>query len=84
MSDCWDNISVGMKVEVENTDVETMSGSPDNYPDSFWVASVTKIAGYKALLRYEGENQKYCVLNPFIFQHPFFSLLKIATKMFTE
>lgn len=54
MSDCWDNISVGMKVEVENTDVETMSGSPDNYPDSFWVASVTKIAGYKALLRYEG------------------------------
>lgn len=50
LSDCWDNISVGMKVEVENTDVEAI----DNYPDSFWVASVTKIAGYKALLRYEG------------------------------
>ncbi|KAI5745745.1 hypothetical protein M8J76_013892 [Diaphorina citri] len=54
MSDCWENISVGMKVEVENTDTDTPSGNHDNYPDSFWVASVTQIAGYKALLRYEG------------------------------
>uniref|UniRef100_A0A8D9A729 Polycomb protein Sfmbt n=1 Tax=Cacopsylla melanoneura TaxID=428564 RepID=A0A8D9A729_9HEMI len=54
MSDCWENISVGMKVEVENTDTDTPSGTIDNYLDSFWVASVTRIAGYKALLRYEG------------------------------
>ncbi|XP_014249159.1 polycomb protein Sfmbt isoform X3 [Cimex lectularius] len=51
MSNNWDNITVGMKVEVENTDCESYS---DVIPDSFWVATVLKIAGYKALLRYEG------------------------------
>lgn len=51
MSDIWDNILVGMKVEVENTDSDNLS---ESFPDSFWVASVVKIIGYKALLRYEG------------------------------
>lgn len=47
----WGNITVGMKVEVENTDCDNIS---DNLPDSFWVASVLRIVGYKALMRYEG------------------------------
>ncbi|XP_047119207.1 polycomb protein Sfmbt isoform X1 [Schistocerca piceifrons] len=52
--ECWDNITVGMKVEVENTDCDNFS---ESFPDSFWVATVLKIAGYKALLRYEGFGQ---------------------------
>lgn len=51
MADIWDNIMVGMKVEVENTDCDNVS---EAFPDSFWVATVMKIVGYKALLRYEG------------------------------
>lgn len=51
ISDIWSNILVGMKVEVENTDCDNMS---EAFPDSFWVATVLKIIGYKALLRYEG------------------------------
>ncbi|XP_059479513.1 polycomb protein Sfmbt-like isoform X2 [Neocloeon triangulifer] len=51
LSDLWDNIVVGMKVEVENTDCENFS---EGVPASFWVATVLRIAGYKALLRYEG------------------------------
>ncbi|XP_967817.2 polycomb protein Sfmbt [Tribolium castaneum] len=51
MSDIWENIMVGMKVEVENTDCDNVS---EAFPDSFWVATVLKIVGYKALLRYEG------------------------------
>ncbi|XP_026463906.1 polycomb protein Sfmbt-like isoform X3 [Ctenocephalides felis] len=47
----WGNITVGMKVEVENTDCDNIS---DNLPDSFWVATVLRIIGYKALMRYEG------------------------------
>ncbi|KAL1139424.1 hypothetical protein AAG570_006408 [Ranatra chinensis] len=54
MSNCWDNITVGMKVEVENTDCDNYS---EGVPDSFWVATVLRIAGYKALLRYEGFGQ---------------------------
>lgn len=54
MSDNWDNITVGMKVEVENTDCDNFS---EDFPDSFWVATVLQIAGYKALLRYEGFGQ---------------------------
>uniref|UniRef100_A0A0A9XY93 Polycomb protein Sfmbt n=1 Tax=Lygus hesperus TaxID=30085 RepID=A0A0A9XY93_LYGHE len=54
MSNNWDNITVGMKVEVENTDCDNYS---EGVPDSFWVATVLKIAGYKALLRYEGFGQ---------------------------
>ncbi|XP_044733655.1 polycomb protein Sfmbt [Chrysoperla carnea] len=51
IADIWDNILVGMKVEVENTDSENFS---EAFPDSFWVATVLKIIGYKALMRYEG------------------------------
>ncbi|GJQ65632.1 Sfmbt [Trypoxylus dichotomus] len=51
LADIWGNILVGMKVEVENTDCDNIS---DAFPDSFWVATVMKIIGYKALLRYEG------------------------------
>lgn len=38
-------------MEVENTDCDDIS---DTFPDSFWVATVMKIVGYKAQLRYEG------------------------------
>lgn len=51
MADIWENIMVGMKVEVENTDCDNVS---DTFPDSFWVATVMRIVGYKAQLRYEG------------------------------
>ncbi|ERL89350.1 hypothetical protein D910_06721 [Dendroctonus ponderosae] len=50
MADIWENIMVGMKVEVENTDC----GNTDTFNDSFWVATVMRIVGYKAQLRYEG------------------------------
>ncbi|XP_023014012.1 scm-related gene containing four mbt domains isoform X1 [Leptinotarsa decemlineata] len=51
MADIWENIMVGMKVEVENTDCDNVS---EAFPDSFWVATVMRIVGYKAQLRYEG------------------------------
>ncbi|KAK7790286.1 hypothetical protein R5R35_003866 [Gryllus longicercus] len=54
MADSWDNVTVGMKVEVENTDCDDFS---ESFPDSFWVATVLQIAGYHALLRYEGFGQ---------------------------
>lgn len=44
MYDLWDNIVVGMKVEVENTDYETFT---EGIPASFWVATVLRIAGNK-------------------------------------
>lgn len=54
-NDAWNRIGIGMKVEVENTDCDT---TPDLKlglsPHSFWVATVKKLCGYKALLRYEG------------------------------
>ncbi|XP_008548633.1 polycomb protein Sfmbt isoform X1 [Microplitis demolitor] len=54
ISDIWDNITVGMKVEVENTDCDEVC---EAFPDSFWVATVLRISGYRALLRYEGFGQ---------------------------
>ncbi|XP_034936370.1 polycomb protein Sfmbt-like isoform X2 [Chelonus insularis] len=51
ISELWDNITVGMKVEVENTDCDEVC---EAFPDSFWVATVLRISGYRALLRYEG------------------------------
>lgn len=36
MADIWNNILVGMKVEVENTDCDNIS---EDFPDSFWVCS---------------------------------------------
>ncbi|KAJ3607931.1 hypothetical protein NHX12_024982 [Muraenolepis orangiensis] len=43
----WEDICVGMKVEVLNTNAVLPS-------KVYWIASVIQLAGYKALLRYEG------------------------------
>lgn len=50
----WTNIGVDMKVEVENTDCDTQGITQSVTPHSFWVATVLRICGYKALIRYEG------------------------------
>lgn len=52
--DAWDRIEIGMKVEVENTDCDTPDLKLGLSPHSFWVATVLRLCGYKALLRYEG------------------------------
>nr|XP_006001283.1 PREDICTED: MBT domain-containing protein 1 isoform X5 [Latimeria chalumnae] len=47
MGTCWGDISEGVRLEVPNTDC--------NLPTKvFWIAGIVKLAGYKALLRYEG------------------------------
>uniref|UniRef100_A0A672FQC3 L3MBTL histone methyl-lysine binding protein 2 n=1 Tax=Salarias fasciatus TaxID=181472 RepID=A0A672FQC3_SALFA len=43
----WDDVALGMKVEVLNTNAVLPS-------EVYWIATVIQIAGYKALLRYEG------------------------------
>lgn len=43
----WDDICVGMKLEVLNTNAVLPS-------KVYWIASVIQVAGYRALLRYEG------------------------------
>ncbi|XP_023179836.2 polycomb protein Sfmbt isoform X2 [Drosophila hydei] len=51
----WDNLGVGMKVEVENTDCDNIEIiQPGQTPTSFWVATIVEIKGYKALMSYEG------------------------------
>ncbi|CAG5910309.1 unnamed protein product [Menidia menidia] len=45
--DHWDDITIGMKVEVLNTNAVIPS-------KVYWIATVVQVAGYKALLRYEG------------------------------
>lgn len=45
--DQWDDILVGTKVEVLNTNAVLPT-------KVYWVATIIQIAGYKALLRYEG------------------------------
>uniref|UniRef100_A0A240PPP6 FCS-type domain-containing protein n=1 Tax=Anopheles epiroticus TaxID=199890 RepID=A0A240PPP6_9DIPT len=52
--DMWPNVVIGMKVEVENTDCDVQQVLIGGMPHSFWVATVMRICGYKALLRYEG------------------------------
>uniref|UniRef100_UPI00358F2D22 MBT domain-containing protein 1-like n=1 Tax=Myxine glutinosa TaxID=7769 RepID=UPI00358F2D22 len=47
MADHWADVMDGIKVEVVNRDCPL----PDKV---FWIAWVVKLAGYKALLRYEG------------------------------
>lgn len=54
LADGWDNIIVGMKVEVENSDADPIPGV---FSTAFWVATVLRIQGYKVLLRYEGFGQ---------------------------
>ena len=56
MSDCWENIIVGMKVEVENRD-NSEAAKEGVFSTAYWVASVLRISGYAALLRYEGFGQ---------------------------
>ncbi|XP_074079800.1 MBT domain-containing protein 1 isoform X7 [Macrotis lagotis] len=47
MGTCWGDISENVRVEVPNTDC--------NLPTKvFWIAGIVKLAGYNALLRYEG------------------------------
>ncbi|XP_028935751.1 MBT domain-containing protein 1 isoform X2 [Ornithorhynchus anatinus] len=47
MGTCWGDISDNIRVEVPNTDCSLPT-------KVFWIAGVVKIAGYNALLRYEG------------------------------
>ncbi|XP_045612605.2 MBT domain-containing protein 1 isoform X3 [Procambarus clarkii] len=47
MSECWEQMSAGMKVEVA-------CGEEGVTKDAFWVATVVAISGYKAKLRFEG------------------------------
>ncbi|XP_047215539.1 MBT domain-containing protein 1-like [Girardinichthys multiradiatus] len=47
MGKSWGSVSEGVRVEVPNTD----SGLPMKV---YWIASIIKLAGFKALLRYEG------------------------------
>ncbi|UYV75862.1 MBTD1 [Cordylochernes scorpioides] len=51
LSDCWDSITVGIKLEIENTDCENLTKL---FPSFYWIASVIRIEGYYAMLRYEG------------------------------
>ena len=43
-----------LKVEVENRDSE---GTNSAFADAYWVATVLRISGYTALLRFEGFGQ---------------------------
>ncbi|KAM3845903.1 MBT domain-containing protein 1 isoform 2-T7 [Vipera latastei] len=47
MGTCWGDISEGVRVEVPNTDCSLPT-------KVFWIAGILKLAGYNALLRYEG------------------------------
>lgn len=49
----WTDIANGLKVEVENLDYKDGEISA-NASVPFWIASINKIHGYKAKLRYEG------------------------------
>lgn len=42
MADVWHRIEVGVKVEVENTDMDEFC---DEFPTSFWIASIIRIEG---------------------------------------
>ncbi|KAM9295980.1 MBT domain-containing protein 1 [Gastrophryne carolinensis] len=47
MGNCWGDIAEGVRVEVLNTDQNLTA-------KVFWIAGIVKLAGYTALLRYEG------------------------------
>ncbi|XP_062976284.1 MBT domain-containing protein 1 isoform X2 [Elgaria multicarinata webbii] len=47
MGTCWGDISEGVRVEVPNSDCSLPT-------KVFWIAGIVKLAGYNALLRYEG------------------------------
>lgn len=52
--DIWSDIVVGIKVEVENLDYKDGEHQGSHNAIPFWIASIIKIHGYKAKLRYEG------------------------------
>lgn len=52
-NDLWSDIIVGLKVEVENSDYKD-GDTQSNQLIPFWIASIIKIHGFKAKLRYEG------------------------------
>ncbi|XP_072259471.1 MBT domain-containing protein 1 isoform X2 [Pyxicephalus adspersus] len=47
MSNCWGDIIEGARVEVPNTDQNLAA-------NVYWIAGIIKVAGYNALMRYEG------------------------------
>ncbi|XP_054986003.1 MBT domain-containing protein 1 isoform X1 [Sorex araneus] len=47
MGTCWGDIAENVRVEVPNTDCSLPT-------KVFWIAGIVKLAGYNALLRYEG------------------------------
>ncbi|NP_001385871.1 MBT domain-containing protein 1 isoform X11 [Rattus norvegicus] len=47
MGTCWGDISENVRIEVPNTDCSLPT-------KVFWIAGIIKLAGYNALLRYEG------------------------------
>ncbi|XP_023588512.1 MBT domain-containing protein 1 isoform X4 [Trichechus manatus latirostris] len=47
MGTCWGDISENVRIEVPNTDCSLPT-------KVFWIAGIVKLAGYNALLRYEG------------------------------
>lgn len=53
-NDVWSDIVVGTKVEVENLDYKDNEHQSSSTTTPFWIASIIKIHGYKAKLRYEG------------------------------
>lgn len=40
--DMWHSVEVGVKVEVENTDLDDFC---EEFPNSFWIASILRIEG---------------------------------------
>lgn len=52
--DLWSDIIVGLKVEVENSDFKDGDIQSNQQQIPFWIASIIKVHGYKAKLRYEG------------------------------
>ncbi|XP_032357808.1 MBT domain-containing protein 1 isoform X2 [Etheostoma spectabile] len=47
MGKCWGDIEEGVRIEVVNTDSNLST-------KVYWIAEIIKLAGFKALLRYEG------------------------------
>uniref|UniRef100_A0A3Q0RRK7 Mbt domain containing 1 n=1 Tax=Amphilophus citrinellus TaxID=61819 RepID=A0A3Q0RRK7_AMPCI len=47
MGTCWGGIEVGVRIEVPNSDTNFST-------KVYWIAEIIKLAGFKALLRYEG------------------------------
>ncbi|XP_037836930.1 MBT domain-containing protein 1 isoform X3 [Kryptolebias marmoratus] len=47
MGTCWGDIEEGVRIEVPNSDTNLST-------KVYWIAEVVKLAGFKALLRYEG------------------------------